>query len=144
MLWPLAEFTGLHPVHFAIIGVISRTSGLVTPPCGPCLPISCAIGEIEVHEALRDVAIVLLPMLPVVPVVVMLPEIIPALPELSMPRFVRARLGRPETGVHRPWPIPDTGSRGAFISRRSRTTPVRPADRITASKPQGDGKWFAT
>ena len=88
VLWPLAEFAGLHPIHFAIIGVISLAFGLVTPPYGLCLLISCAIGEIKVHEALRDVAIVLLPMLLVLLVVVMLPEIILALPKLLMPRFV--------------------------------------------------------
>ena len=88
VLWPLAEFAGMHPIHFAIIGVISLAFGLVTPPYGLCLLISCAIGEIKVHEALRDVAIVLLPMLLVLLVVVMLPEIILALPKLLMPRFV--------------------------------------------------------
>ena len=46
VLWPLAEFTGMHPIHFAIIGVISFAFGLVTPPHGPGLLISCAIGEI--------------------------------------------------------------------------------------------------
>jgi hypothetical protein len=32
VLWPLAELAGLHPTHFAIIGVISLAFGLVTPP----------------------------------------------------------------------------------------------------------------
>ncbi len=30
VLWPVAEFAGLHPIHFAIIGVISLAFGLVT------------------------------------------------------------------------------------------------------------------
>ncbi len=88
VLWPLAEFAGMHPIHFAIIGVISLAFGLVTPPYGLCLLIACAIGEIKLHEALRDVAIVLLPMLLVLVTVIVLPEMIMALPRLLMPRFV--------------------------------------------------------
>ena len=88
VLWPLAEFAGMHPIHFAIIGVISLAFGLVTPPYGLCLLISCAIGEIKVHQALRDVAIVLLPMLLVLLLVILSPQLILALPKLLMPKFV--------------------------------------------------------
>jgi len=88
VLWPLAEFAGLHPIHFAIIGVISLAFGLVTPPYGLCLLIACAIGEIKIHEALKDVAIVLVPMLLVLLIVIMLPELIMALPRLIMPKFL--------------------------------------------------------
>jgi len=88
VLWPLAEFAGMHPIHFAIIGVISLAFGLVTPPYGLCLLIACAIGEIKIHEALKDVAIVLIPMLLVLLVVILLPELILALPRLIMPKFL--------------------------------------------------------
>jgi TRAP-type C4-dicarboxylate transport system permease large subunit len=46
----------MHPIHFAIIGVISLAFGLVTPPYGLCLLIACKIGDIKVKQALRDVA----------------------------------------------------------------------------------------
>lgn len=88
VLWPLAEFAGMHPIHFAIIGVISLAFGLVTPPYGLCLLITCAIGEIKIHEALKDVAIVLIPMLLVLLLVILLPELILALPRLLMPKFL--------------------------------------------------------
>lgn len=88
VLWPLAEFAGMHPIHFAIIGVISLAFGLVTPPYGLCLLIACAIGEIKLNQALRDVAIVLVPMLGVLLLVIMLPQMILALPKLLMPKFV--------------------------------------------------------
>jgi tripartite ATP-independent transporter DctM subunit len=88
VLWPLAETSGMHPIHFAIIGVISLAFGLVTPPYGLCLLISCAIGEIKVHEALRDVAIILIPMLLVLLSIIMLPEMILALPKLLMAKFI--------------------------------------------------------
>ncbi|MCB1741912.1 MAG: TRAP transporter large permease [Gammaproteobacteria bacterium] len=88
VLWPLAEHASMHPIHFAIIGVISLAFGLVTPPYGLCLLISCAIGEIKVHQALRDVAIILLPMLAVLLLVILLPELILLLPKWLMPKFV--------------------------------------------------------
>jgi TRAP-type C4-dicarboxylate transport system permease large subunit len=51
VLWPVTQAVGMHPIHFAIIGVISLAFGLVTPPYGLCLLISCAIGRISVREA---------------------------------------------------------------------------------------------
>ncbi len=88
VLWPLAEVSQMHPIHFAIIGVISLAFGLVTPPYGLCLLIACAIGEIKVHQALKNVVIVLVPMLLVLLLVILLPDLILALPRWLMPRFV--------------------------------------------------------
>lgn len=88
VLWPVAEFAGIHPIHFAIIGVISLAFGLVTPPYGLCLLISCAIGEVQLRKALRDVAIILLPMLGVLIIVILFPDLILFLPKLLLPKFV--------------------------------------------------------
>ncbi len=78
----------MHPIHFAIIGVISLAFGLVTPPYGLCLLIACTLGEIKVAEALRDVAIILTSMLLVLLFVVLFPDVILALPRWLLPRFV--------------------------------------------------------
>jgi tripartite ATP-independent transporter DctM subunit len=88
VLYPVTEAVGMHPIHFAIIGVVSLAFGLVTPPYGLCLLIACAIGEIPVIRALKDVGIILLPMLGVLLLVILLPDLILALPRLLMPRFV--------------------------------------------------------
>jgi len=88
VLWPVAEYAGLHPIHFAIIGVISLAFGLVTPPYGLCLLISCAIGEIKLLKALKDVSIILLPMLGVLLIVILFPDIILFLPRLFMAKFL--------------------------------------------------------
>ena len=88
VLLPLAEKVGMHPIHFAIIGVISLAIGLVTPPYGLCLLISCSLGNIRVVEALRDVAIILLPMLLLLIVVVFFPEVVLFLPRLLTPQFL--------------------------------------------------------
>ena len=88
VLWPVAEYAGLHPIHFAIIGVISLAFGLVTPPYGLCLLISCSIGDIKLVKALKDVSIILLPMLVVLLFVILFPAIIMFLPRLFMAKFV--------------------------------------------------------
>ena len=88
VLWPLAEFATMNPIHFAIIGVISLAFGLVTPPYGLCLLIACAVGEIKVIQALKDVGIILLPMLGVLLFVILFPDVILWLPRLVMPKFV--------------------------------------------------------
>ncbi len=88
VLWPLAEFAGLNPIHFAIIGVVSLAFGLVTPPYGLCLLIACAIGEIKLVKVLKDVGIILLPMMGVLLLVVLFPQIILWLPRMIMPQYV--------------------------------------------------------
>jgi tripartite ATP-independent transporter DctM subunit len=89
ILAPLASSVGMHPVHFAIIGVISIAFGLVTPPYGLCLMIASALGQITIREALRDTLILLVPMLGVLLFVILFPDAVLALPRWVMPQFVR-------------------------------------------------------
>ncbi len=88
VLWPLAEFAGLNPIHFAIIGVVSLAFGLVTPPYGLCLLIACALGEIKLLKVMKDVGIILAPMMGVLLLVVLFPQIILWLPRMIMPQYV--------------------------------------------------------
>ncbi len=88
ILEPLAKSVGMHPIHFAIIGVISIAFGLVTPPYGLCLMISAALGGITIREALKDTAVLLVPMLGVLSLVILWPDAMLALPRLIMPTYV--------------------------------------------------------
>lgn len=88
ILLPLADKVGMHPIHFAIIGVISLAFGLVTPPYGLCLLISCTLGEIKVIHVLKDVGIILIPMLILLILVILFPEMILFLPRLIAPQFL--------------------------------------------------------
>ena len=88
ILDPLAKHVGVHPGALAIIGVISLAFGLVTPPYGLCLLISCTIAKIRVVDALRDVLMILIPMLLVLLFVILFPDVILFLPRLIMPKFV--------------------------------------------------------
>ena len=82
---PVAAGADIHPVVFAIIGIISLAFGLVTPPYGLCLLISAAIGELNVVQVLRDVVIILIPMLIILLLVILFPEIALWLPRQLMP-----------------------------------------------------------
>ena len=88
VLLPLAAKVDMHPIHFAIIGVISLAFGLVTPPYGLCLLISCSLGEVPVVRVLRDVVIILLPMLILLLVVIVFPEFVLFLPRWLTPKFL--------------------------------------------------------
>ena len=88
ILLPLANSVGMHPIHFAIIGVISLAFGLVTPPYGLCLLISCSIGEIAVSKVLKDVATLLLPLLILLGLTILFPQMILFLPRWLTPQFM--------------------------------------------------------
>ncbi len=85
VLMPVAAGADIHPIVFAIIGIISLAFGLVTPPYGLCLLISAAIGELNVVQVIKDVVIILIPMLVILLLVIVFPEIALWLPRLFMP-----------------------------------------------------------
>ncbi len=85
VLLPVATAAGIHPVAFAIIGIISLAFGLVTPPYGLCLLISAAIGGMNVVNVMKDVCIILAPMLLILMLIIIFPEIALWLPRTLMP-----------------------------------------------------------
>ncbi len=85
ILEPLTKAVGMDPIHFAMIGIVSLAFGLVTPPYGLCLMISCAVARIRMRDALKDTFIMLLPMLAVLALVIVWPEFSLFLPRLFPP-----------------------------------------------------------
>lgn len=85
VLLPVATAAEIHPIAFAIIGIISLAFGLVTPPYGLCLLISAAIGGMNVVSVMRDVVIILAPMLLILLLIIVFPEIALWLPRTLMP-----------------------------------------------------------
>ena len=88
-LQPLAASVNMHPVSFAIIGIVALAFGLVTPPYGLCLMISCAIAKVRLRYALKDTMIMLVPMLLVLAALIVWPEIPLVLPRLISPEFLK-------------------------------------------------------
>jgi tripartite ATP-independent transporter DctM subunit len=88
-LQPLAASVDMHPVSFAIIGIVALAFGLVTPPYGLCLMISCAIAKVRLRFALKDTMIMLVPMLLVLAMIIVWPEIPLLLPRWLRPEFLK-------------------------------------------------------
>jgi len=88
-LQPLAESVHMHPVQFAIIGIVSLAFGLVTPPYGLCLMISCAVAKVPLRFALKDTLIMLVPMMLVLAACIIWPEIPLILPRLISPEYLK-------------------------------------------------------
>ncbi|HEX4915258.1 MAG TPA: TRAP transporter large permease, partial [Vicinamibacterales bacterium] len=75
VLAPVAAAAHMHPLHFALIGIVSLAFGLVTPPYGLCLMIACAIGKMRLIDTLKDVTILLIPCLLVLVTIIMVPSV---------------------------------------------------------------------
>ncbi|EAU50645.1 C4-dicarboxylate transport system permease large protein [alpha proteobacterium HTCC2255] len=89
VLLPVATGADIHPVVFAIIGIVSLAFGLVTPPYGLCLLIAASISGLNVVQVMRDVVIILIPMLVILILIILFPEIALWLPKTIMPDIFR-------------------------------------------------------
>jgi tripartite ATP-independent transporter DctM subunit len=89
ILQPLAQGSGIDPVQFAMIGIVSLAFGLVTPPYGLCLMIACSVAGIRMIDALKDTFIMLIPMMGVLVLVIVWPEFVLFLPKIVSPEFLK-------------------------------------------------------
>lgn len=89
ILAPIAKTADMDPIHFALIGIVSLAFGLVTPPYGLCLLISCAVANVRLIEVMKDVMIMLLPMLAVLILIIVWPDLFLALPRWMVPDFAK-------------------------------------------------------
>ncbi|BBK43582.1 ABC transporter permease [Allostella vacuolata] len=89
ILDPVARASGLDPVQFAMIGIVSLAFGLVTPPYGLCLMIACSVAGLRIGDVIKDTMIMLMPMLGVLILVILWPQVTLFLPSLISPEFLR-------------------------------------------------------
>lgn len=52
---PMGMELGMDPVHFGIMLLLNLGIGLVTPPVGSVLFVSCAIGKIDIEQTVRTI-----------------------------------------------------------------------------------------
>lgn len=55
LLVPLIPHLGIHPVHFGVLMVFNLAIGMLTPPMGICLIVSCSIAGISLERVSRAV-----------------------------------------------------------------------------------------
>jgi tripartite ATP-independent transporter DctM subunit len=54
-LSPLATSLGIHPIHFGVVVIVNLMVGLITPPVGLVLYVTCNVARIRLEELLREV-----------------------------------------------------------------------------------------
>lgn len=87
LLAPIADFVGIHPLHFGIVGVISLAFGLVTPPYGLCLLISSEIAGINAMRSIKEIGYFLIAMLLVLVLIIFFPRLTLGIPQAMMPEL---------------------------------------------------------
>lgn len=74
ILLPIANTLGIDPIHLGIIIVVNMTFGLLTPPLGVNLFVSCGIAKIKFDEICREIYPFLLVAVAVVFIVTYIPQ----------------------------------------------------------------------
>jgi C4-dicarboxylate transporter DctM subunit len=83
VLMPVLNSIGVDPLHFGIVIVVNLAIGMVTPPLGVCLFVSCGITGIS----LEDISRAALPFIAIMILDVLLLTYLPAL-SIVMPRLM--------------------------------------------------------
>jgi len=79
---PVIQQFGIDPVHFGVIMVTALAIGMLTPPLGICLFISCNIAHIQLSEIIRYIFPFLVVMIGVLLLMTYVPDIIMFIPNM--------------------------------------------------------------
>ncbi|MFC7477800.1 TRAP transporter large permease subunit [Dankookia sp. GCM10030260] len=55
LMFPIAAQLGIHPVHYAMVAVVSMNIGMFAPPVGIGFYIACSIGKVEPDAAMKTI-----------------------------------------------------------------------------------------
>lgn len=84
LLIPLISHIGIDPVQFGILMVLNLAIGMLTPPMGICIIVSCSIAEISMERVSRAILPFLLIMLVDLIIVAFVPFVTTYIPRLFM------------------------------------------------------------
>ncbi|MCG6929089.1 MAG: TRAP transporter large permease [Desulfofustis sp.] len=79
---PVIQQFGIDPVHFGVVMVTALAIGMLTPPLGICLFISCNIARIQLTEIIRYILPFLLVMIGVLLLITYVPWIVMVIPDM--------------------------------------------------------------
>ncbi|MDI6870118.1 MAG: TRAP transporter large permease [Bacillota bacterium] len=82
ILSPVATSFGIHPLHFGLVVVVNLCIGLITPPIGTCLFLTCNVGRIRMSELLKELWPYLVAEVSVLFLITYVPEIVLFVPRL--------------------------------------------------------------
>ncbi len=79
---PVIQQFGIDPVHFGVIMVTALAIGMLTPPLGICLFISCNIAQIQLSEIIRYILPFLAVMIGMLLLMTYVPDIVMFIPNM--------------------------------------------------------------
>ena len=82
ILVPVAMHAGIHPLHFGLVVVLNMMIGLITPPVGLCLFVSCSLAKVELLKLSRVNLPFLIIEIVVLMIVTYVPQLVLFLPHL--------------------------------------------------------------
>jgi C4-dicarboxylate transporter DctM subunit len=77
---PVVEKLGIDPVHFGVVMVTALAIGMLTPPLGICLFISCNIAHIQLSEIIRYITPFLVIMIAMLVLITYVPDLVMVIP----------------------------------------------------------------
>ncbi|TCK30897.1 C4-dicarboxylate transporter DctM subunit [Ancylobacter aquaticus] len=80
VLWPLVKRLDIDPVQFGVVTVIGLAIGLITPPVGACLFVTCGIAKTDLLRGSRAAAPFIVALIAVVLLIIAVPGIATWLP----------------------------------------------------------------
>lgn len=81
---PVIQKFGIDPVHFGVVMVTSLAIGMLTPPLGICLFISCNIAEIQLSEIIKYITPFLVIMIGLLLLITYVPDLVMFIPNLMV------------------------------------------------------------
>jgi tripartite ATP-independent transporter DctM subunit len=84
ILVPILPKFGIEPVHFGVVMALNLAIGLLTPPVGLAMYVTCAIGKVSIEEYSRACWPFLVALGVLLAVVTAFPSLVLALPRLMM------------------------------------------------------------
>jgi tripartite ATP-independent transporter DctM subunit len=84
ILVPILPKFGIDPVHFGVVMALNLAIGLLTPPVGLAMYVTCAIGKVSIEEYSRACWPFLVALGVLLAVVTAFPSLVLALPRLMM------------------------------------------------------------
>jgi tripartite ATP-independent transporter DctM subunit len=84
VLVPLIQSYGIDPIHFGIIMILNLMIGLLTPPMGGLLFVTCRVAELKLTELLKEIWPFIIWLLIALLIVTYVPQTVLWLPSLFM------------------------------------------------------------
>lgn len=84
VLMPLIKALGIDPVHFGVVFTLNLMIGLITPPVGMSMFISCTIAKIKVTDFAKEIPLFVGALVAVLLIITYIPDIVLFLPHLLM------------------------------------------------------------